>query len=118
MALDIGTLRQKIIEFRDHRDWKQFHSLKNLVPALCVEASELLELTQWKTADELKNAPNDAVILSEFKREIADVLIYLLLICDNLAIDPLKAAEEKLKENEQKYPIWKSKGSAKKYSEL
>lgn len=118
MASDIGSVQKQIVEFRDHRDWKQFHSLKNLVPALCIEASELLELTQWKTADELKDAPNNAVVLSEFKREIADVLIYLLLICDNLGVDPLQAVEEKLKENERKYPVSKSKGSAKKYSEL
>jgi len=56
--IDIESLRIKILQFRDARDWKQFHSLKNLVSALAVESSELLELTQWKSAEELEKAPN------------------------------------------------------------
>ena len=118
MAADINDLRTKILEFRDARDWRQFHSLKNLVSALSVEASELLELTQWKTAQELEGISKNTKLFSDLSKEIADVLIYLLLICEKLEIDPLQAAEDKIRENEKKYPVETSRGSSKKYSEL
>jgi NTP pyrophosphatase (non-canonical NTP hydrolase) len=118
MTTDISALRAKILEFRDARDWGQFHSLKNLVSALSVEASELLELTQWKTAQELEAISNDPKLFYDLSKEVADVFIYLLLICEKLGIDPLQAAEDKIRENGDKYPIDKSRGSSKKYSEL
>jgi len=74
MASDIDALRTKIIRFRDARDWNQFHSLKNLAAALSVEAAELLELTQWKTAQELENAKDDSTLFLRFSEEIADYL--------------------------------------------
>ena len=118
MSADINTLRTKLFRFRDARDWNQFHSLKNLAAALSVEAAELLELTQWKTAQQLEGAKDDATAVARFSEEIADVFIYLLLISDKLGIDLLRAADKKLKENARRYPIKKSRGSAKKYSEL
>ena len=118
MTFDINALRTKITRFRDARNWEQFHSLKNLAAALSVEAAELLELTQWKTAQELEGAKSDPTLLSRFSEEIADVFIYLLLISDKLEIDLLRETDKKIKENSKKYPVSKSRGSAKKYSEL
>ena len=117
MTPDLTSVLARLLEFRDARDWKQFHSLKNLVAALAVEASELLELTQWKTAEDLERTSDDPALTSLFSKEIADVLIYLLLISEKLAIDPIQAAAAKIQENEERYPVEKSKGSAKKYSD-
>jgi NTP pyrophosphatase (non-canonical NTP hydrolase) len=115
---DIAALVAQLLAFRDARDWKQFHTLKNLVSALSVEAAELLELTQWKTSEELEAALDDRDLKLAFAKEIADIFVYLLLTCEKLNIDPLVAVREKLIENEIKYPVEKSRGSAKKYSEF
>jgi NTP pyrophosphatase (non-canonical NTP hydrolase) len=115
---EIAALLVRLLRFRDARDWKQFHTLKNLVSALSVEAGELLELTQWKQADELEKAVADHELKTEFSREIADVFIYLLFVCEKLGIDPVAAAQDKLLENEKKYPVEKARGTARKYSEL
>jgi NTP pyrophosphatase (non-canonical NTP hydrolase) len=101
---EIADLVARILEFRDARDWKQFHTLKNLVSALSVEASELLELTQWKQSEELERVLNDSEIKTEFSREIADVFIYLLLVCEKLGIDPVAAAQQKLQEKRKEVP--------------
>jgi NTP pyrophosphatase (non-canonical NTP hydrolase) len=118
MSSDVSVLLDRILRFRDARDWKQFHTLKNLAAALSVEAAELLELTQWKTLQELEGAHGNPKLLKLFEGEVADVLIYLLLISEKLGIDPVKAAGDKLLDNEERYPVEKSRGSAKKYSEL
>ena len=117
MSPEIDNLIHRLVEFRDARNWKQFHTLKNLASALSVEAAELLELTQWKKPEELENeALADGKLNAALITEIADVFIYLLLICEKLQIDPVTAAREKLIENETKYPIEKARSSAKKYS--
>lgn len=104
---------EKINRFRDERDWRQFHNEKDLALSVTLEASELLELFQWKTAEE-------TVISSEerLKEELADVLIYSYMLADNLGFDIDQIIEEKLVKNNQKYPVDKSKGRNKKYSEL
>ncbi|MBA2871099.1 NTP pyrophosphatase (non-canonical NTP hydrolase) [Anoxybacillus calidus] len=106
-------LQQKIIEFRDARNWKQFHTPKDLAISLSLEAGELLENFQWKTSEEAvrENFEN-------MKDELADVVIYALLLSHELGIDLEEAIMDKMKKNEQKYPIEKSFGSKKKYSEL
>jgi NTP pyrophosphatase (non-canonical NTP hydrolase) len=106
-------LQQKIIEFRDARNWKQFHTPKDLAISLSLEAGELLENFQWKTSEEAvqENFEN-------MKDELADVVIYALLLSHELGIDLEQAIMDKMKKNEQKYPIEKSFGSKKKYSEL
>jgi NTP pyrophosphatase (non-canonical NTP hydrolase) len=106
-------LQQKIIEFRDARNWKQFHTLKDLAISLSLEAGELLENFQWKSSEEAvrENFEN-------MKDELADVVIYALLLSHELGIDLEEAIIDKMKKNEQKYPIEKSFGSKKKYSEL
>ena len=100
-------LMNKINQFRDDRDWRKFHNEKDL------EASELLELFQWKKSEEVV-----ASSLKEIKEELADVLIYSLMMADNLNLDVEDIIKSKLDLNEQKYPVEKSRGSNKKYNEL
>ena len=109
-------LTQKLREFAAERDWEQFHSPKNLSMALSAEVAEIVELFQWLTEEESYNLPPDK--LDKIKEEIGDVMIYLVRLSDKLGIDPLKAAKEKNKINEKKYPAKKARGSAKKYTEL
>ena len=109
-------LAQKLRKFAAERDWDQFHSPKNLTMALSVEVGEVVEHFQWLTEEESYQLnPNK---LEKIKEEIGDVIIYLVMLADKLGIDPLMAAKEKNKINEEKYPAKKAKGSAKKYTEL
>lgn len=112
---NIQNLIQKIIMFRDERDWSQFHTPKNLAISLSLEASEVLEHFQWKTDKEIK----DYLISNkeEIADELGDVLNYLLLLANRADIDIVQATENKIKKNEEKYPIEKVKGSSKKYTE-
>ncbi|MET0918949.1 MAG: nucleotide pyrophosphohydrolase [Burkholderiales bacterium] len=116
MATKLDQLRDALRAFTAARDWDQFHSPKNLAIALSVEAAELLEVFQWITEADSRNlAPAAKAAASE---EIADVLLYLISLCDELGIDPVAAAEHKMVVNEQKYPIDKARGTSKKYTEL
>lgn len=107
----------KILEFRDARDWKQFHKPKDLAISISIEANELLECFQWKTDNEIAELINGEH-KDKFEEEIADIGIYLLLLCDTIGIDVKEAINKKLALNDKKYPINKSKGNAKKYNEL
>ena len=111
--MDIKALTQALLEFRDERDWAQFHTLRNLIVSLNLEAAELLELTQWKSEEEMLNISGEAL-----RDECADVLLYLLLIADKAGINLEEAARNKLKKNAKKYPIEKSYGSSRKYTQL
>lgn len=102
-----------LIKFRDERDWEQFHDSKNLAAAISIEASELNELFLWKTAKDSEN-----VDIHRLCEELADVFSFALLLADKHGIDPIEIIEEKIKINAKKYPIDKSKGTAKKYNEL
>ncbi|ANB55909.1 mazG-like family protein [Anoxybacillus sp. B7M1] len=106
-------LQQKIIEFRDARNWKKFHNPKDLAISLSLEAAELLENFQWKSSEEAVH-----VNLENIKDEIADVMIYALQLAHELGIDVEEAILRKLEKNEQKYPVEKVFGSSKKYNEL
>ncbi len=111
-----STIVDKVIQFREARDWKQFHDPKNLSEAICVESAELLERFLWKTraeAEDLSEAELRAVT-----EESADVMIFLICLCDALGIDLLDAVETKLQLNEAKYPADRARGTAKKYTEL
>ena len=113
---NLDSLRRQIAAFAAERDWDQFHNPKNLAMALSAEAGELLEHFQWLTPEQASALPvgtRDEVAL-----ECADVLLYLLRLCDKLDIDLAAAAEEKLALNAQKYPVEKSRGSMKKYDKL
>ncbi|MEE9913164.1 MAG: nucleotide pyrophosphohydrolase [Deltaproteobacteria bacterium] len=109
-------LMKKLSLFAKERDWEQFHSPKNLSMALAVEASEIMEHFQWLTEEQSRNL--DQKTLEKVKDEVADTQIYLARLADQLGIDPIAAANEKLIKNTDKYPVEKAKGSAKKYTEL
>ncbi|OED37284.1 nucleotide pyrophosphohydrolase [Chromatiales bacterium (ex Bugula neritina AB1)] len=114
----LDELTQRLLEFRDARDWRQFHSLKDLILSLSLEASELLELTQWTPADDFEKNAHDERMQQRLKEECADVLLYLLLITERAGIDLQQAAAEKITANERKYPVEKSRGTSAKYTEL
>jgi NTP pyrophosphatase (non-canonical NTP hydrolase) len=95
-------LFKKVRLFRKERNWAKFHSPKNLVMALMVEAAELLEHFQWLTEDESRDLPAEQRL--KVRDEIADVLIYLVNLSDQLAIDPVQAAHDKILKNHEKYP--------------
>ena len=110
------NLIKLVTEFRDQRDWKQFHNPKDVSLSLVLESTELLEHFQWKNEEEmqrhLKSHKDD---LSD---ELADVFYWVLLIANDMDIDLEKALKVKLKKNAEKYPVKKSKGNHKKYTEL
>lgn len=112
---DLEAVRIKLREFSHARDWDQFHSPKNLSMALSVEVSELVECFQWLTEEQSRSL--DAEQLTAVIDELADVQLYLVLLADKLGIDITAAIAQKLKKNEEKYPVDKVKGSSKKYDQ-
>jgi len=114
----IDELTQQLIEFRDARDWRQFHSLKDLILSLSLEASELLELTQWKSEQQFEEEAMNEKMQQRLREECADVFLYLLLITERAGIDIQQAAADKIKANGEKYSVDKSRGTARKYNEL
>ena len=116
--MNIQELTQALCKFRDARNWAQFHSLRQLIVSLNLEAGELLELTQWKSDDEIDDLPNDAKTREALRDECADILLYLLLIAEKSGIDLEDAARSKLEKNALKYPVDKSYGSRRKYTQL
>ena len=107
---DIQNIIQELLRFRNERDWEQFHNPKDIAIALSVEANELLELFLWKK-------PEDAN-LEKIKEELADVFAFAFLMVEKYNLDVKEIVLNKIKKNGEKYPIDKSKGSAKKYNEL
>lgn len=112
----IESLQRRIIDFRNKRDWKQFHNPKDIALSLVLEATEVMEHFQWKNDKEIR----EHVIShkEEIGDELADVLYWVLLMSHDLEIDIAEALEKKIDKNEQRYPVEKAKGTAKKYSEL
>lgn len=115
---EFEALTAEVRAFRDARDWRQFHSLRNLIVSLNLEAAELLELTQWKTDAEIDALPADAKAAEDLRDECADILLLLLLVADKAGIDLAQAAWSKLVKNNEKYPVDKAYGSRAKYTEL
>ncbi|TYA57358.1 nucleotide pyrophosphohydrolase [Formosa maritima] len=107
---DLKETIQKLIDFRDQRDWEQFHNSKDLAAAISIEAGELLELFLWKD--------NEDVNIERLKEELADVLSFSLLLANKHNLDVNQIISEKIDKNNQKYPVSKSKGTAKKYTDL
>jgi NTP pyrophosphatase (non-canonical NTP hydrolase) len=107
---DVELIIEELIKFRDERDWEQFHNPKDLAIAINVEAGELLELFLWKNAEEADK--------EKVKKELADVLAFAFLLAEKCGYDVKQIILDKIKENSEKYPIEKSRGSAKKYNEL
>ena len=112
----LADLTAQVLAFRDERDWAQFHTLRNLIVSLNLEAGELLELTQWKNDTEMAALASNAEAHAALCDECADVLIYLLLIADRAGIDLEAAARAKLARNAERYPVETTYGSSRKYS--
>jgi NTP pyrophosphatase (non-canonical NTP hydrolase) len=113
---ELKQFQKKVRAFVRARDWEQFHSPKNLAMALSVEASELVERFQWLTEKQsLALSVKDKVGVAE---EIADVFVYLMLLCEKLDIDLLEESRKKIVKNEKKYPVALAKGRATKAAAL
>lgn len=112
----IEALTKAIIEFRDAREWKQFHNPKDTAISLTLEAAELLEHFQWKNAGEIE--AHIASHKEEIGEELSDILYWVLLMSHDLGVDIGEAFMAKLRKNEEKYPVAAAKGSHKKYTEL
>lgn len=112
----LAGLRAQLRAFVAERDWDQFHTPKNLAMALVAEAGELVEHFQWLTPEQSADLPRE--VRAEVELEVADVLLFLLRLCDKLELDPLAAAERKLELNRERYPVDKAKGRATKYDKL
>lgn len=100
----MGSLYDRLLDFRDRRDWKKFHSPKDLALSVSIESAELLELFQWKSDADIEAERNGDAFVARAKGEIADVLIYLVLLAGELGIDPVAAALAKVSENEHRFP--------------
>jgi len=114
--MNLKEIRQRLAKFAQARNWDQFHSPKNLSMALAAEAAELLEIFQWLTDEQSKEIVNDEKEMALIREEIADVMIYLVRLSDKLGVDIEKAILDKIKVNEEKYPVHLSKDNALKYN--
>lgn len=103
----------QILQFRDDRDWKQFHNPKDLAISISLESAELLEVFQWSADDLYCEDKKDKI-----KEELADVLIYAALLADCCGLDIDEIIQNKIKKNNDKYPVDKAKGSKEKYDRL
>jgi len=110
---DYNEVIRQLKEFRDERDWKQFHDSKNLATAISIEAAELNELYLWKTIKE-----SEEVDVEKIKEELADILSFSFLLAEKHGLDPFEIVAEKIKVNAEKYPVDKAKGTATKYTDL
>jgi NTP pyrophosphatase (non-canonical NTP hydrolase) len=104
---------EELIQFRNERDWEQFHDSKNLALAISIEAAELNEIFLWKKGDEVEDINTDRL-----KEELADILSFSFLLAEKHNLDVFDIVSEKIKNNALKYPVDKAKGTAKKYNEL
>ena len=101
---------KKLLKFRDQRDWEQFHNSKDLALAISIEASELLELFLWKDSDDVNE--------EKLKEELADILSFCFYLAHKHDLDINEIIADKIDKNNNKYPVEKAKGTAKKYTEL
>ena len=111
----LDDLNARLLRFARERDWEQFHSPKNLVMALAGEVGELTEHFQWLS--EAQSAALDAEKKAQVGEEIADCLIYLVRLCERLGIDPIDAAHRKLAKNQERYPVERVRGDARRAEE-
>lgn len=118
MYMNIDELTSKIIAFREARDWKQFHKPNHLAAAIAIEAAELQEHFLWKSPNEIEDEITQPTQKQAVAEELADVLIFSLLLAHEIGVDPTEMVLSKLKSNAKKYPVEKARGSAKKYTEL
>jgi NTP pyrophosphatase (non-canonical NTP hydrolase) len=110
---EIKEIIKALVDFRDERDWKQFHDSKNLATALSIEVAELNELFLWKDV-----AASEEVDKEKIREELADVFAYAFLMAERHGLDVKEIVLEKIARNGEKYPVDKAKGNAKKYTDL
>ncbi|MDY0138134.1 MAG: nucleotide pyrophosphohydrolase [Candidatus Izemoplasmatales bacterium] len=106
---DLKQILDRLIKFRDERNWKQFHTPENLAKSISIEANELLENYQWGS---------EHADIDNIKEEVADIFGYVLLLCEELNIDLVKETNKKIDKNIEKYPVEKAYGNSKKYNKL
>jgi len=116
--ITLAEIVAAVARFRDDRDWAQFHTPKNLAAAIAIEAAELQERLLWKTDAEVDQDLADAAKKAGVAEEIADVVMFAMLLSDRLGIDLAEAIAAKLVENGKKYPVRLARGNARKYTEL
>ncbi len=114
----LAQLREAIRKFRDERDWEKYHTPKDLAVSISIEASELLELFQWKDRHQIEDMLEDPVYVARIKGEVADVLNYCLAMANTLDMDVSETMLAKVRDNSEKYPVEKTKGNYRKYTEL
>jgi NTP pyrophosphatase (non-canonical NTP hydrolase) len=114
----LGETLGAILKFRDERDWAQFHTPRHLGAAMAIEAGELQQVMLWKSDEEVAATIADSGGRKELAREVADVLIFALLFCHAIGVDPITTMREKIQENAEKYPVRLAKGQAAKYTQL
>lgn len=107
---ELLEITDALLKFRNERDWEQFHNPKDLAIAINVESSELLELFLWKTSEEAN--------IEKIKEELADVFAFAFLLASKYNFDVKQIVLDKIKLNNEKYPVDKAKGTSKKYNEL
>jgi NTP pyrophosphatase (non-canonical NTP hydrolase) len=110
---EFDDLLKMLVDFRDERDWAQFHDSKNLALALSIEAAELNELFLWKTESQAED-----VNVDRLKEELADVFVFAILLAGKHRLDIPTIIKRKIAENAVKYPIEQVKGTATKYKDL
>lgn len=115
-AGEIKKLTDLIIKFRDEREWKQFHTPKNMAISLAIEAAEVLEHFQWRSGEEL--AEYVKTHKHDIGEELADVFFWVLMMSHDFDIDLIAAFEVKMKKNAEKYPVEKARGKHTKYTQL
>ncbi|MER5206178.1 nucleotide pyrophosphohydrolase [Streptomyces sp. NPDC002825] len=107
---DVAGLQRRLAEFAAARDWQPYHTPKNLVAALSVEAAELLEIFQWLTPEQAERVMDDPEAAHRVADEVADVLAYLLQFCQVVGVDPLAALAAKIDRNEVRFPVRRRDG--------
>jgi dCTP diphosphatase len=117
-ARDFAVLEERVRRFRDERDWRRFHTPKDLALSVALEAAELLEHFQWRTDAETSAELASAEKRREVGREMADVLILLVSAADVIGVDLYEATLRKIEENARKYPVDRARGRADKYDRL
>jgi len=118
MSGNLNEIMQDVVAFREDRNWAQFHTPRQLSTALSIEAAELQEVMLWKDDAAINVRLHEEPFRTRLSHEIADVLIYALLLSHATGIDPTDAIREKLIHNAEKYPVEKSKGNATKYHDF
>ena len=114
----IKEIKDEIKQFRDERNWDQYHNALDLAVAMSIECSEILELIRFKSRDEVKEWLNNKENKEKFSDEIADVFIFLIALCNSSNIDLEEAYKNKLNKNKEKYPVEKFYGKKDKYNEI